>query len=276
MPLECAARSDVGRVRQKNEDALIFNEALGLVVLADGMGGHKAGEVASLLAVETIVSNLEKQITHVPSEAECTNPDSTIPTLLKQAILQANERVFARSRSDMNCEGMGTTLVAAWFSANAIHIAHVGDSRLYRLRNAVLEQMTTDDTVLQELLSKGLLTHEEAKKFRQKNLITRALGVDRELDVSIREEKWQGGDLYLLCSDGLSDMLGNAEIQVILTEIHGASLEEMADRLVAAANEQGGVDNISVLLARPYREGDEQPATSKLLWWRRLWHWKGF
>jgi PPM family protein phosphatase len=280
MPLECAARSDVGRVREQNEDALSFNEALGLVVLADGMGGHKAGEIASLLAVETIVSQLEKQVTHFPNDSALSDEALSIPDLLKQAILQANERVFARSRADRNCEGMGTTLVTAWFSAHAVHITHVGDSRLYRLRHSVLEQMTRDDTVLQELISNGLWTVEDARQFRQRNLITRALGVDPQLEVTIREEKWQGGDLYLLCSDGLTDMLEDEEIETILTEIHGASLTEIADRLVDAANQQGGVDNISVLLARPYREDDNTTINNSsrtgLLWWRRLWNWKGF
>ncbi|OUD12461.1 Stp1/IreP family PP2C-type Ser/Thr phosphatase [Thioflexithrix psekupsensis] len=278
MSLECAALTDVGRVREQNEDALCFDEALGVVVLADGMGGHKAGEVASHLAVETVMAYLRKYVLYFSTQAI----HFSIPELLQEAILQANEAIFKQSHRDQACQGMGTTLVAAWFFPRVMYIANVGDSRLYRFRHATLERMTRDDTVLQDLIDKGLLTDKEIEEFRQKNLLTRALGVDGELKVSIGEAGWKEGDLYLLCSDGLTDMLRETEIGGILTENGDVALTEMARRLVAAANEKGGRDNISVLLARPMGEGEGENGAEKREeetmtgWWRSLLNWKGF
>jgi PPM family protein phosphatase len=280
MSLECAALTDVGRMREQNEDALSFDEDLGLVVLADGMGGHKAGEVASDLAVATIMSYLKKYLAYF--SAQSVDPklaDVSIPELLREAVLQANHCIFKQSSHDETCNGMGTTLVAAWFFPQTMYIANVGDSRLYRFRHSMLEQMTRDDTVLQDLIDKGLLTDKEIEEFRQKNLLTRALGVDCDLNVSIAEEKWKEGDLYLLCSDGLTDMLKQAEIGAILAEMSSSSLAEIAKRLVTLANQKGGRDNISVLLARPCGEGNIEDKTEDETmkgWWRFLLNWKGF
>lgn len=281
MQLELAYCSDTGRVRDHNEDAMAMDAELGLVVLADGMGGYQAGEVASDLAVKTIMTHLSEHLPNLPAEKrEYINNNRNLhhsSILLEQAVLSANRIIFEASESETQYQGMGTTVVAALFSPEFISIAHVGDSRLYRLRNAVLTPVTVDHSVLQELIECGFFTPEQARHSPNRNLVTRALGVSDTVSVDVQEQALQNGDIYLLCSDGLNDMLEDSEMQKILNLPE--SLEQLAQRLVDAANNHGGEDNISVLLARTHLAAktdtatDLDNSTQNSPWWHRLLNW---
>lgn len=281
MQLELAYCSDTGRVRDHNEDSIAVDAELGLVVLADGMGGYQAGEVASDLAVKTIMANLSEHLPNLPAEKrEYINNNRNLhhsSILLEQAVLAANRIIFEASETEIQYQGMGTTVVAALFSPEFISIAHVGDSRLYRLRNAILAPITVDHSVLQELIECGFFTPEQARHSPNRNLVTRALGVSDAVSVDVQEQPLQNGDIYLLCSDGLNDMLEDGEMQQILNLPE--SLNQLAQRLVDAANEQGGEDNISVLLARPHLSSKidasavAEANTQNFPWWQRLLNW---
>jgi PPM family protein phosphatase len=169
--------------------------------------------------------------------------------LLRDAIQRANQIVHQTAKTQANCEGMGTTVVAGLFFDDRLTIAHVGDSRLYRLRQGKLEQVTTDHSLLQELVARGFYTPEEAQRAASKNYVTRALGVDATVDVEITETPAEKGDVYLLCSDGLSDMVDDADIQLTINTF-GANLETVARQLVQLSNDNGGRDNVSVVLVR--------------------------
>jgi protein phosphatase len=274
MQLELASCSDTGQVRDHNEDALIADATLGLVVLADGMGGYQAGEVASELAVQTIQQVVQQRMQQLaPSPSESPQPQRGLhhsSIVLEQAVLAANEKIFIAAENESQYQGMGTTVVAALFAPTFISIAHVGDSRLYRLRDAVLQPITVDHSVLQELIECGFFTPEQARHSPNRNLVTRALGVSEAVAVDVQEQALQSGDLFLLCSDGLNDMLEDREIQRILNRPH--SLSELAQQLVDAANAKGGEDNISVLLARPHLTPTEATEIEPS-WWQRLFNW---
>ncbi len=234
--------TDVGRVREHNEDHIAWDAAHGFALLADGMGGHNAGEVASAIAVETIQSNLLAQAHRREDDA---------PALLAEAIDQANEFILAHATEQPQCAGMGTTIVAVLFHGDGITLAHVGDSRIYRLRDKQLRQITMDHSLVQELVQNGFLTTEEARASANKNLITRALGIDVSVEVDIAHDQCESGDLFLLCSDGLTDMVPDDEIHTLLN-LHAddETLDPVAVALIEIANEQGGLDNISVILIR--------------------------
>src|SRR5579862_9370984 len=206
--LRCVGQTDTGKVREHNEDTIAYDSDIGLLVLADGMGGYNAGEVASGIAVKTIVGlvrdSLEREDLRV-HDAEAGLTRASI--ILRDAIVRANKIFFQTARSQPQCEGMGTTVVGALFFDNRISIAHVGDSRLYRLRPSGLEQITMDHSLLQELVDRGFYSPEEAQRAANKNYVTRALGVEANVDVEVQEHPVQKGDLYLICSDGLSDMV---------------------------------------------------------------------
>jgi protein phosphatase len=231
--LRCVGLTDTGRVREHNEDTIAFDGNLGLLVLADGMGGYNAGEVASGIAVKTIVNLVREAILR----EDLGNPD------------QESGLSRPTARTQPNCEGMGTTVVAAIFHDNRITVAHVGDSRLYRLRGAGFEQVTLDHSLLQELVDRGFYSPEEAQRAANKNYVTRALGVEQGVDVEIQEHVAQRGDTYVLCSDGLSDMVEDDDIQLTINTF-GANLDTVAKQLVQLGNDNGGKDNISVLLAQ--------------------------
>jgi len=247
--LEFASRTDPGQVRAQNEDALAYNPERGYAILADGMGGYNAGEIASGIAVAVIVDELDERLA-----AEGSAPQQA----LAAAIELANAEVFRAAQSRPDYRGMGTTLVAAVFQPGRMVVAHVGDSRLYRLRKQSLVRITSDHSVVQEQINAGLIDAEAAAASPERHLLTRALGVGTEVDVDLREHGVQPGDLYLLCSDGLTDMLSDAEIAALLGE-HGSAPEQACTRLVDIANERGGLDNISVLLVRipPGEQGAE-------------------
>lgn len=265
--LEFAALSDTGRRRDHNEDRVGSDPAHGIATLADGMGGHNAGEVASRLAVDTILRELPGEIESIRGETdpeEAYSPES-LATLA--VIEQANRVIHGAAVSQPQYQGMGTTVIVAVFYDDRLTVAHVGDSRVYRLREGGLEQVTRDHTLLQELVDKGFYTPEEARQSLNRNVVTRALGVEPEVKVDVVEEIALPGDLYLLCSDGLNDMIEDEAIRLTLNEF-GANLEEAAERLVARANDEGGADNVSVVLVKVIR-----PFPSRRGWFRRVVDW---
>ncbi len=249
--LDIAGRTDTGRVRSQNEDCIGEDLQIGLVVLADGMGGYKGGEIASAMAVKTIVEELRRKISELEDDGvdEATGY-SPASLAARAAVVKANENIYNASQNQIQYQGMGTTLVMAIFYNNRITVAHVGDSRMYRYRKDILQQITVDHTLLQELIDRGFYTPEEAKSSLNKNLVTRALGIENSVTVDIHEDAVLPGDIYLLCSDGLSDMLEDKDIANVLS-LYGDNLDLKADHLITQANVNGGRDNISVLLARP-------------------------
>ena len=256
--------TDVGRERAHNEDAILVDGERKLVVLADGMGGYQAGEVASQLAVD-VVRDDSSSLDISESDLGRIDPDTGISVAMRQlrgAIEKANNRIcsVARGREELN--GMGTTIVAARFYDGRVGIAHVGDSRCYRLREGLLEQLTRDHSYVQDQLEKGLISEEEAKHSQQKNLITRALGIDAIAEADVHEFRTRPGDLYLLCSDGLSDLVDDAAIQTALGDerVPGEHIKLLIDK----ANANGGRDNISVIIVRV---GDPPLAD---LWWQKF------
>lgn len=246
--LRATGLTDPGKVREHNEDAIAWDNDIGLFVLADGMGGYNAGEVASGIAVKTIMNLVREsyQIQELGGHDKATGL-SRPAIILRDAIARANKIIHQTAKTQPQCEGMGTTVVAALFYDNKIIVAHVGDSRLYRLRGERFEQVTLDHSLLQELVDRGFYTPEEAQRVTNKNYVTRALGVEPTVEVEIREEPVQRGDCYVLCSDGLTDMIEDEDIHLTISTF-GANLETVAKQLVQLANDSGGRDNISVLL----------------------------
>lgn len=256
--LSVAGRTDTGKVRSHNEDFLGENLDIGLVALADGMGGYKSGEVASELAISTVLSELEEHIPSLtPGELDPQTGYSNESLAVRESIIRANEKIYQKGMDDPECRGMGTTLVMAVLYNNQITIAHVGDSRMYRFRSSKLEQVTVDHTFLQELVDRGYYTQEEADASLNRNLVTRALGIQPTTAVDIKEDMVIPGDIYLLCSDGLTDMVDDQEISNIVSEFRD-NLDKIAENLVECANVKGGRDNISVLLAQPTKAFPEK------------------
>ena len=212
--------TDTGRVREHNEDTIALDQDLGLLVLADGMGGYNAGEVASGIAVKTIVNLVKEALEREDLlEGDPGSGESRTAIILRDAITRANKIIFQTAHTQAQCEGMGTTIVAALLHDNRITIAHVGDSRLYRLRSGHFEQVTLDHSLLQELVDRGFYSPEEAQRAANKNYVTRALGVEDD-------------DIHLTINT------------------FGANLETVAKQLIQLGNDNGGKDNISVLLAQ--------------------------
>jgi len=266
--LEIAGVTDVGRHRTHNEDNIGTDASLGLVLLADGMGGYKAGEVASAMAITTLLEELKQNLNKIsPGQVDEGSGYSRESLLIKTAIDKANSDIFNTAQSQPQCAGMGTTLVAAVFYDDRMTVAHIGDSRLYRCRNDNFEQVTVDHSLLQELIDKGFYTPEEAKESLNKNLVTRAIGIDSVVTADLQEEIALPDDIYLLCSDGLSDLVEDNEIHATLNA-YGANLQEAAEALVQMANDAGGKDNISVILARILK-----PFPAKKSWYARLFDW---
>ncbi len=240
--------TDPGRIREQNEDNIAMAPEAGLVVVADGMGGHRAGEVASRLAVEAI----QHHIVNTLAEAKG-NSNNVEVMAVRDAIQRANRSIYEHARENPEYAGMGSTVVVTLFYGDKLCVGHVGDSRLYRFRDTILEQVTEDHSVVQELVSRGLVTAEEARQSIGKNLVTRALGIDPDVEADISEHDVYDEDVYLLCSDGVNDVLADGDIEMMLTE-HGRNLETTAQHMVNTANERGGPDNISVILVRAQRD----------------------
>ncbi len=239
-----------GMVREHNEDFIGSDNDLGLMVLADGMGGYNAGEVASELAVDIVSRMVREGITR-----ENRNDIDTGSGLMRQsivlrdAIARSNKIIYQTAQSKTECEGMGTTLVATLFYDDRVSIAHVGDSRAYRLRSDKFEQLTLDHSLLQELVDRGFYSQEEAQRSTNRNYVTRALGVEPTVDVEIQEDVAEKGDIYLLCSDGLPDMVEDEDIHLTISTF-SASLDVVGQQLVQLSNDHGGRDNISIMLAQ--------------------------
>jgi len=252
--LEVVGLTDTGRVRTQNEDSIGDNVEIGAIVLADGMGGYKGGEVASAIAINTIMDELSQTIRKLPaggSDQETGYANESIA--VRDAIIKANDTIYQTAQSQPQYQGMGTTIVMGIFYDNRMTIAHVGDSRMYRFRHDNLEQITSDHSLLQELVDRGFYTEDEAKQSLNKNLVTRALGIEPTVAVDLKEDMTLPGDVYLLCSDGLSDMVEDEDIYLTIKSF-GANLEEAAKQLVDQANQNGGKDNISVILAKPLKD----------------------
>jgi len=248
--LAFVGQTDTGRVREHNEDTIATDPDVGLLVLADGMGGYNAGEVASGIAVKTITNLVREGLLREDLASIDRSTGLTRTSIvLRDAITRANKIIYQTARSQAECEGMGTTVVAALFYDNRISIAHVGDSRLYRQRGSQIAQVTMDHSLLQELVDRGFYSPEEAQRAANKNYVTRALGVEPQVEVEVQEHPVDKGDIFILCSDGLSDMVEDEDIRLTISTF-GANLDTVAKQLIQLANENGGRDNVSVVLAQ--------------------------
>ncbi len=249
--LDIASLSHPGMVRAHNEDSIFVDGEAGIAILADGMGGYSAGEVASGIAVTVVASGMlpELQSGRQLSKVDVQSGLTHGAQLLQQQIAAANKGIYEAAQARPECAGMGTTIVATVFCGNRVSIGHIGDSRCYRLRGEKFEQLTHDHSLLQEQLDSGALTTEQAKSSLNKNLVTRALGIEAIVPADIAEYRMEANDIYLLCSDGLTDMVEPDAIHAIVDEKRSELAVAVAD-LVDLANQNGGRDNISVVLVR--------------------------
>lgn len=257
MTVEIFSATDVGRARDNNEDSVALDPAVSLAVLADGMGGYNAGEVASQMLTSFITAELGRWLKETSNKATAAD----VKRAMDICVDNANRAIFNAANTNPRYAGMGTTLVLAVFRDEGLLLGHVGDSRAYRLRNGQLSQLTRDHSLLQEQLDAGLLTPEEAAFSNNRNLVTRAVGVEDTVMLELHQHEVQPGDLFLLCSDGLSDMLDDDALAQLL--LSHPSLSEAAQALIDAANDMGGKDNIAIVLARA--EGPAR-ATGRT-WW---------
>ncbi len=246
--LEIVSQTDPGMVRSHNEDAVLTNSLRGLVVLADGMGGYNAGEVASGMATSILGSELDRAFaSRSPHELEAGR--SWAWTALETQIARANASIYHSAQTQPQYAGMGTTLVTAVFYDNKLTVAHIGDSRLYRFRGGELSLLTRDHSLLEEQIAAGMITREQARHSQNKNLVTRALGIDPVVEPELHDHDVLAGDIYLLCSDGLNDMVEDDEIAMTLGAL-AANLGLCATQLVQMANDNGGRDNVSVIVIK--------------------------
>ena len=257
MTIEMHAAVDPGRSRSNNEDSVSIDAEVSLAVLADGMGGYNAGEVASTMATGFIQTELARWLREASSLAS----DAEVRRAMDICVDNANRAIFNAANTNPQYAGMGTTLVVAVFRENRLLLGHVGDSRGYRLRDGRLQQITRDHSLLQEQIDAGLITPEQAAFSANKNLVTRAVGVEDTVLLETHQHEVLPGDVYLLCSDGLSDMLDDTSIAQVLQA--NDVLESAVHALIDAANDAGGKDNISVVVARAVGETGA-PARS---WW---------
>jgi PPM family protein phosphatase len=251
---DASARTDIGRVRKNNEDAYRIEPDLDLYVLSDGMGGQAHGEVASAMAIETIVEHCRA----ARSDPEMTLYGSSRPDLcarsnrLMSAVRMANRKIFDAATRNPAQEGMGATIVAAWFDDRRMSLVHVGDSRAYLLRGGSLEQLTADHSLVAEHVRRGTMTRQEAEASQLQNILVRALGTQDQVEVDADEQMLLEGDTILLCSDGLTHMVSDPEIASVLSTIESA--QAATDRLVELANANGGQDNVTVIVIRALQE----------------------
>ena len=259
MNYEFAALTDTGRLRDNNEDSVRFDPASGICVLADGMGGYNAGEVASGMATAYISDNFSNWLSGVAGDVVLKD----VVRAMQSCVHHANLAIFNAANANDQYAGMGTTLVVGAFVGNRVILGHIGDSRCYRWRNRVLTQLTRDHSLLQEQLDAGLISPLEAAMSPHKNLVTRAMGVEPEVELEVHEHAVEPGDLYLMCSDGLTDMVDDQALATLLSG--SGTLEGVAQRLVNSANACGGRDNIAVLLANARIQTKRNGLMSRLL-----------
>jgi PPM family protein phosphatase len=250
MRVRFSGETNIGLKRAHNEDSFFMPEEAKLAIVADGMGGHASGEVASKMAVDTVAEHFR----NTSEDAELTwpykldGPDKYDANRLTTGIKLANLRIYDKAQKDENCHGMGTTIVASLFLDDKVLIGHVGDSRVYRLRDGQLMQLTEDHSLLNDYIRMKRLSADDVGKFPHKNVIVRALGMKESVQVDLLSDQMRVGDTYLLCSDGLSGMVDDPGLAYILQEEQ--DLDTACERLIHAANRNGGVDNITCVLAR--------------------------
>lgn len=251
--------TDVGLTRANNEDAALFDASVGLAVLADGMGGYNAGEVASAMATRLIQAELGAWLAAAGTQADV----GEIRRAMEGCVDNANKSIFGAAQAHAQYAGMGTTLVVGVFHGSSLVLGHIGDSRCYRWRRGTLTQITRDHSLLQEQIDAGWLTPQQAAVSANRNLVTRALGVDAAVALELNECQVQAGDLYLMCSDGLSDMVSDAALVRLLGQ--PGELAPRARQLIDAANGQGGRDNITVLLVQAEAGGVKRGLMARML-----------
>lgn len=242
MVVQMVTASDVGLQRKNNEDACALVEDAGLCVVADGMGGHLGGEIASNIAIDTITEAFKGR----PRDGQDERKDAE---LLSKCVKTANKEIYRRGNADAALKNMGTTIVSLVLAGDYAVTACVGDSRIYRMRDGKFEQITEDHSWVGELRKKNLISEEDARAHPLKNIITRALGMEPTVEVDVKWEKARSGDLYLLCTDGLTDLLPDAQISQRIVAGNG-NLNSIAAALIEAANTAGGTDNITVGLCK--------------------------
>jgi len=259
MMYQFCARTDQGRARDNNEDSIAFEEHAKVAVLADGMGGYNAGEIASGMATAFVKSELSRWILEAGSTAQA----KEVRRAMEICVDNANMAIYNSANSNSAYAGMGTTLVVGVFKDDRLFLGHIGDSRCYRLRAGILSQITKDHSLLQEQIDAGLISPEQAANSSIKNLVTRALGVEDMVMLDVNEHVVEPGDLYLMCSDGLSDMVNDELIARIISEESG--LDQKTGLLISTANENGGRDNISVLMVLAGESTERRGLFARLL-----------
>ena len=252
LKLRAYGQTDAGLVRQNNEDVYQSQPHNRLFVLADGMGGHKAGEVAA----EEAVSFLCRYMNDNMQGKALSYSQEQVRDLMQKAFQETNEAVHSLAQSHELLKGMGTTLCCLYFGEKEAIFGHVGDSRIYRYREGRLQQMTKDHSLLSEMLESGKISHEKASEFIYKNILTKAIGTEEHVEASFGISFMQLKDLYLLCSDGLTDMLSHQEIQIVLSQ--QLAVEEKVRALIGAAKRKGGFDNITVILIEVQEDDEEK------------------
>jgi len=262
--LEMTCQTHPGMVRVHNEDSVECDVSCGLAVVADGMGGYTAGEVASGITISVMFSEVKQCISKMCPGNRGRNTEDVGMALLREKVHKANVAIFNAAQSQPQYTGMGTTVVSALFYDNRVAVAHVGDSRMYRLRDGIFETITHDHSLLQEQIDGGMISKEDARLSKNRNLVTRAVGIDAEVEVETHTYAVLLGDIYLLCSDGLNDMVEDEEIGSTLGMLQ-ANLPLAAEQLIEMANDNGGRDNVSVILVKI--NGDFAAPCG---WWAKL------
>ncbi|MGB7650720.1 MAG: Stp1/IreP family PP2C-type Ser/Thr phosphatase [Gallionella sp.] len=263
--LKIVSKTHPGMVRSHNEDSVSVDAGAGLVVLADGMGGYNAGEVASGIAISVTTTEIARRLKleSAAAKTDKSAQDNAV-ILLRNNIQKANSSIYHASQSQPQYAGMGTTIVAGLFYDNRVAVAHIGDSRMYRLRGGKLTAVTRDHSLLQEQIDSGLISVADARFSKNKNLVTRAVGIDPAVEPEIHVYPVQIGDVYLLCSDGLNDMVEDADIESAVYAMQ-ANLPLAAEQLIQMANDNGGRDNVSVILVKITADFAEPKS-----WWAKF------
>lgn len=267
--IEVASLSDPGRIRALNEDTVVVDREFGFAVVADGMGGHRSGEIASRMALDILLKRLRSKIERFRAGVLKQTP----MRFAEQIIGEANQAIHAAANQEASYGGMGTTLALAIFYDRHVALAHVGDSRIYRLRNGQLQLLTRDDSLLSDQVEFGLIAAEDAGDSHNRNMVTQALGIQASVTVHLQEEDLLLGDVYLLCTDGLSDLVEESDLELIVDALK-TNLPMAASHLVQLANDNGGYDNITVALARICEPVVEpEPIVEPQGWLARLLAW---
>lgn len=248
--LEMYCLTHPGMVRAHNEDSVACEASCGLAVLADGMGGYNAGEVASGIAASVVATEIKHYLQDArPENKDAESGEEVAVMLLRNNVQKANSSIFHAAQSQPQYAGMGTTIVSGLFYDNRVAVAHIGDSRMYRLRGDVFESITRDHSLLQEQIDSGMISKADARVSQNKNLVTRAVGIDAEVETELHVHSVERGDIYLLCSDGLNDMVEDDDIADAIKTLK-SNIPLLAAQLIQAANDNGGRDNVSVILIK--------------------------